>query len=70
MYIRVNSPLRVLHLTEFFLAFFIYYLGTLIFKDFRILVVSQGHKGNYCATVIMHPIEIKCYLSIYLSTYG
>ena len=55
MYIRVNSPLRVLHLTEIFLAFFIYYLGTLIFKDFRILVVSQGHKGNYCATVIYAP---------------
>ena len=30
-------------------------------------MVSQDHKGNYGATVIMHPIEIKCYLSIYLS---
>ena len=33
------------------------------FKDFRILVISYGHKKDDRATVIMHPVEIKCYLS-------
>ena len=71
--IRVNSRLKIFRIDRTFFSFLeldiqiIYYLSTLIFKYFRILLVLWGHQGDYSAPAIIIPIEIKRHSFIHSS---